>query len=84
MQAQNYVVSNWLSQNLGHFKMLEDKLQELETRGDALPKDFKPRVFLQFIRGSVNEIKRLTAENLAFRNALKLQNEEDAPIVEKE
>ncbi len=76
-QAQQVIIhggDSWLGQNLPQYDFLQSKLQELETRNDALPADFNPRVFLQFIRGSVNEIKRLTAMNHALTEALKDSN----------
>lgn len=67
---------SWLGQNLPQFEALQAKLEELETRNDALPKDFHPRVFLQFLRGSIGEIKRLTALNHSLIEALKEHNVE--------
>ena len=66
----------WLGDNLPQFEKLSATLEELETMNDALPSNFNPRVFLQFMRGSVNEIKRLTAQTHAFKEALKDQNKE--------
>ena len=66
----------WLGQNLPQFEALQAKLEELETRNDALPADFNGRVFLQFMRGSIGEIKRLTAFNHALIEALKEHNKE--------
>lgn len=64
----------WLGQNLRQFEVLQAKLEEMKTRNDALPADFHPSVFLQFIRASVNEIKRLTAMNHALIESLKDHN----------
>lgn len=91
-EKQNVTIhpgNTWLGQNLPQYENLIAKLQELQTRNDALPADFNPKVFLQFIRGSVNEIKRLTAFNLALTEALKKDNDEkklafeDGRLVEK-
>lgn len=72
--VQIYAGGTWLGDNLPHFEKLQTKLKELDTRSDSIPNDFQPRVFLQFIRGAVNEIKRLTAENHAFRESLQMKN----------
>jgi hypothetical protein len=75
-QVQIHGGTTWLGQNLHTMRQHEAILENLDTRRDATPKDFHPRIFLQFLRGAVNEIKRLTAENHAFREALKMQNQE--------
>jgi hypothetical protein len=73
-QVQIYAGGTWLGDNLQAMKHHERILEGLDTQRDAVPRGFQPRAFLQFIRGAVNEIKRLTAENHAFREALKMQN----------
>ena len=66
-----YEMGSWLSQNIKHFATLEHGLKELESRKDSLPPNVNPRVLLQFMRGAVNEIKRVTSLNQALTAALK-------------
>jgi len=79
---QIYESASWLSQNIQHHENLQAILQEMDTRRDSLPPGFTPRVFIQFLRGAVNEIKRVTALNHALTEALKEAND-DAEIVPK-
>lgn len=79
---------SWLGRNLPQFEALQGKLEEMDTRNDALPLDFNPRIFLQFLRGCIGEVKRLTAMNHALTEALKEHNLkktsfEDGRLVEK-
>lgn len=69
-----YEMGSWLSQNIKHFSNLEHGLKELESRKDSLPPNVNPRVLLQFMRGAVNEIKRVTSLNQALIAALKDAN----------
>lgn len=72
--VRNYGSGTWLGENLPLFTKLHQSLEILKTQQDALPCDFNPTIVLQFLRGAVNEIKRLTAENHAFRDSLIQQN----------
>ena len=75
-EVQIYEGASWLAQNIQHHENLQTILQEMDTRRDSLPPGFTPRVFIQFLRGAVNEIKRVTALNQALTQALKESNEE--------
>lgn len=66
-----YEMGSWLSQNMKHFANLEQGLKELESRKDSLPPNVNPRVLLQFMRGAVNEVKRVTSLNQSLIAALK-------------
>lgn len=78
-----YEVNTWLSTNLSFFDKIERMLKELETRRDSLPPGFKPVEILQFLRASVNEIKRVTALNKSLADALKTVNKERETPTEK-
>jgi hypothetical protein len=69
-----YEVNTWLSNNLPIFAKIEMILKSLESRRDSLPRDVKPMELLQFMRASINEIKRVTALNKALTDALKSAN----------
>ena len=72
----------WLGKNLPQFEGLQGILEELDTRNDSLPPNFNPRVLLQFLRGAVGEIKRVTAMNHALTQALKEHNREKKAFAE--
>lgn len=73
----------WLDNNRRHFADLQVVLQELDSQRDSLPQTFNPNVFLQFMRGAVNEVVRLTQHNNALTAALmdanRVEEKEEAP-----
>ena len=73
----------WLDNNRRHFADLQATLQHLDSQLDSLPPTFNPKVFLQFIRGAVNEVVRLTQHNNALTAALmdanRVEEKEAAP-----
>jgi len=72
--GRQYLSGSWLSQNMFIFNKYVMTLQELDSRRDSLPGNFDPKEFLQFMRGAVNEIKRVSAQNQALTDALKFVN----------
>lgn len=81
--AEVFSGATWLGANLPAMRKHEAVLEHLDTQKDSTPRGFNAREFLQFMRGAVNEIKRLAAENRAFRDALNLQNKEVLKANEK-
>lgn len=75
--VQIYEQGSWLANNIQLYERMQASLQELDTRRDALPLGFKPRDFLQFLRGAVNEVKRVSAQNQALTEALKSSNKSE-------
>jgi hypothetical protein len=73
-EGHGYEGNTWLGQNLPRFEALTGTLQILDTQRDAIPSEFNPKEFLQFLRGMMNEIKSLTAQKFALTNALKAVN----------
>jgi len=85
-EVQIYEGASWLAQNIQHHENLQTILQEMDTRRDSLPPGFTPRVFIQFLRGAINEIKRVTALNQALTQALTQalkESNEEGEIVPK-
>ena len=66
-----YESGSWLSQNMQYFNNLEMLMKEMDSRRDSMPPGFNPKVIIQFMRGAVNEIKRVTALNQSLIQALK-------------
>jgi len=73
-QIAVYESNSWLTQNLMYFEKYQMELLELDSKRDSIPSGFKPKEFLQFLRGSINHIKMMTAENKALKDALKASN----------
>jgi hypothetical protein len=59
-EVQIYESGSWLANNIQGYEQLQVVLQELDTRRDSIPLTFKPKDFLQFLRGAVNEVKRVS------------------------
>lgn len=73
-ETQIYESGSWLSKNVRGYEQLETILQELDTRRDSIPLTFKPKEFLQFLRGAMNEVKRVSGLNKTLIEALKFAN----------
>jgi hypothetical protein len=73
-EGRQFEMGSWLSQNIQIYNRYEIILQELDSRRDSMPQGFNPREFLQFLRGTVNEVKRVSALNQALTDALRFVN----------